>query len=338
MTNDLFATVIGIFVAILATLQAGTPPSVLNSAQVGVAASAQSSGQCQQIYQSCMRGAATLPNLPEFRGMREQKCEASWKTCVTKKCVVKVSGKIKQCPKDPDCESSCTEWATSKDGLRSCCLGGPEHNIGCRKLIDKVCNPGTPSAYTIFPGTQYSERDIIPPENLSMLGNNLHPNVDSKVMIQPFAPLTYPQGTTFDEAGMPSNSPLDNPTTYPIQEYSPDGPAQQQRQFDPSSLQNNLPSEYQPLPGESYLSPNSYTDALAFNNSAYLSSQGSGPPSGLDYTLGAANGFNPGITSFTNSSFESTFPAPQSVSLVSLTQPPSLLQQFWTRMTSFFSF
>ncbi len=96
------------------------------------AAAASGSGQCEQKYKQCMS---------DPKQTNKQKCETDWKICVGKKCVAKDTATVDTCPKDPDCEMSCTESATSQKGLLSCCKGGPKHNNSCQKEIDGKCNP-----------------------------------------------------------------------------------------------------------------------------------------------------------------------------------------------------
>src|SRR3989344_3915843 len=76
---------------------------------------------------------------------RAQYCEKNiWMPCVTKKCVEnETKTGAEQCPKDSDCESSCTESASGMGGLLTCCEGGPKMNNSCRKKIDGKCTPIT---------------------------------------------------------------------------------------------------------------------------------------------------------------------------------------------------
>src|SRR3990167_10984365 len=82
--------------------------------QNAAAASASPSGGCEYEYLKCKF---------DTRQTDKQKCETAWSSCVAKKCVVKSSGSFKYCPVDLDCELSCTERASGKGGLSSCCFG-----------------------------------------------------------------------------------------------------------------------------------------------------------------------------------------------------------------------
>lgn len=315
MTNDLFTSVIGVFVATIATLYSGTPP-LLNSAQVGAAASATSGGRCERAYQQCM-GNPWQKN--------KQLCEQTWRTCVSRKCKIgSLSGGIKQCPKDPDCESSCIEFATSKYGLQNCCLIEPVHNESCRKLIDDTCNPSTPSSYILGAGPVYNEGDIIPPQRGTWY-TDTDPNFDSKAVVSPSYPLNYPVGTSFSETGLPSNAPLPNSAT-PLQEFPPDSAAQQERQFNPSSFENRLPPEYQPdIPYETSLRINGERIPVQYNGVTYslpaesVAPNPSSQPSEISGGLLARG---------------DTFGPPTESSAVS--PPASPFQQFLGRVQSFF--
>jgi hypothetical protein len=233
MANDFLARMFILFVT-LTTASLGT--SYVQMAQVGAAA-ATSGGKCQQAYQQCMHQAGGLsdPNAGA------KKCESTWQTCVKNKCVAKDTASAQQCPKDPDCESSCMEAVSSKDGLQSCCLGTPKHTQDCRKYVDGICNPGTPSERPFELGPGYKEGDIIPPSRPSPTGD------DPAMVLNPSSPLSapkYPEGTTFSENGLPSNAPSTNPTDN-MKEVKPDWNFSIQQYAQQLGYQN-LPSEYQP--------------------------------------------------------------------------------------------
>ena len=288
MLNNPFLGLAGIFIAALATLQTGTAPA-LNSTQIGAAA-AISGGRCEEIYRLCMSNP---------RQTNKQQCESTWNACVKKKCVVKNSGKIKQCPKDSDCETSCIEYATSKDGLRNCCLIEPSHSPPrCRKLIDDICNPGMPDSYINGAGPTYTEGQTIPPKQPIASANS-----DVPMVIAP--PLTYPQGTTFDGGGMASQLPNQDPR-FPMTEIHPYDYA-----YSDTSNQG-LPPEYQPSQPYQTRSAMPYFEALAFNNSVYLSTQGNTPPSELNDTI-----FNPAVMVPPSEAFDYGFRAePNKLSVV----------------------
>ena len=113
------------------------------------AAAATSGGACEQAYNKCM----TDPNEKD-----KNMCETNWRNCVIPKCREKTAKGIEQCPKDPDCESSCTEAAYSQSGILGCCVGGPKHSNKCTKLLDGKCVPpgskpgGTQQAGSGSPG------------------------------------------------------------------------------------------------------------------------------------------------------------------------------------------
>jgi hypothetical protein len=194
-------------------------------------------GLCQQQYQQCQSN----PN------SNRAQCESMWRSCVSNKCQANDSASVEQCPKDPDCESSCTEDASSEKGVLSCCLGGPQHNNSCPNKIDGTCLTGQASLPAYPP--QYNEWDKIPPLNMPILNND--DNFDFAAVISPDYPLNYPEGTAFDENGMPSNAPLQNPsysmTNIPPL-YNPPSPLSQLPDY-PTEL--HLPPEYQPV--EPYL-------------------------------------------------------------------------------------
>jgi hypothetical protein len=167
-----------------------------------------------------------------------------WRSCVSNKCQANDSTTVEQCPKDLDCESSCTEDASSEKGVLSCCLGGPQHNNSCPSKINGTCTAGQTSPSVYPPGSQYNEWDKVPPTNMPILDSDN--NFDSAAVISPDYPLAYPEGTTFDEFGMPSNPPLSNPaysmTNIPPG-YNPPSPLAQIPEY-PTELR--LPPEYQP--------------------------------------------------------------------------------------------
>jgi hypothetical protein len=191
-------------------------PSPPPSAIVAAAAESQR-GHCEQLYQLCIAYAS--PH-------QKDQCETPWKECVSRKCDVLTSlGNSLSCPKDLDCESSCTESASSQKGLLSCCTGGPQHNNRCPKQIDSKCiEPG--EAFPYFRGPTYDEGEPMPSQQLPTRNSQLN-TVDSKLVIPPSWPRTYPEGTIFDEFGMPSNPPLPNPTN-PNMQINPMAPVLQQ--------------------------------------------------------------------------------------------------------------
>ncbi len=76
-------------------------------AHIGAAASATSGGRCEQTYKQCMSDPTGF----------SLACELAWNACVFNKCKAEDTSLGQQCPKDADCELSCTEAATSKQGL-----------------------------------------------------------------------------------------------------------------------------------------------------------------------------------------------------------------------------
>ena len=320
MPNNPFVALVGIIVAALTTLQTGTP-TVLTSAQVATAAAPISGGKCEETYRYCMS---------DSRQTDKQQCENDWSSCVTQKCTIKVLGLVKQCPTDQDCEYSCTERVTSKDGLRSCCLGGPGgpdgHATSCRKYVDNICNPGKPDAFTTFEGILYDEGQKIPTANTESITNAARDtSMDSSMVRMPL--LTYPKGTTFAADGEASKPALPDPM-YPTIEVAPAFP--NNRSYSPSppsqvpDYVQQLPPEYQPTQPYRLPQPtNGYIDALAFNNSMYLSSQSAIPPGGPDYTLGAGNTFETGVTSLSSGSFDGSFPVASNPSVVTLASQES---------------
>lgn len=235
MLNDLLGRVIALFFG-FAAISGGGFDNAQNT-QVGAAASTISPGKCQQAYEKCMHLAGGLadPN------MGAKDCDSTWEKCITRKCVVQRTATERSCPKDQDCESFCTEFATSKQGLGLCCLGGPKRNNSCRKEIDYICNPGTPSAHTAFPGAQYNDGDIIPPR-----GAFPSISVDPRMSLDPSLSLTnpgYPEATTFSESGLPSNPPSEKPISR-MTELDPNWVNIQQ--YAQQLGYQNLPPEFQP--------------------------------------------------------------------------------------------
>jgi hypothetical protein len=92
---------------------------------------AQGSGACQQQEEACMK--------TNNQG-HTAACHSQWVQCITNKCVGS-GGAAGQCNQDPECQSSCTESATSQGGKISCCDGGPKHGNTCRDKVDGQCNP-----------------------------------------------------------------------------------------------------------------------------------------------------------------------------------------------------
>ena len=340
MATGPIATLLGIFIASVTTFS--IPVSFPISTQVGAAAASQGSGSCLKDYLRCSRVGPD-----PFAA--ETACHDTWKACVKKKCQIITSGTNKSCPKDQDCQEACTEYATSEYGLLSCCLGDPSLTNRCPKLVDHICNPGTPDSSFLTGGKVYKEGDTIPSKNPISAG----PNVDAPMEISPS--LTYPQGTKVDGGGMTTKLPLSDPE-YPTVEIHP---------YDvlafPAAENDTPPPEYRPLQ-----SANPTIEALAFKNDAYVSSNTNVPPGGPDYTLGGGSNLSKGVTSLSSGSFDNSSPLPSQVPSIALspvqtrgispissepsnttfessgqtfTPPPaSPLQQFWGRITSLFNF
>jgi hypothetical protein len=194
--NRAFLYTICLITSILAAISSS---SLLHSASLTeiAAAGAAAGGQCQHEYEDCIKTAES----PEGR----KGCELLWETCVSNKCKSKQSGVVESCPKDLDCESSCTESANSYSGLGSCCSGGPRHNNTCSKKIDNQCvfgssaKRGTP----YYPGLAYREGDPIPSKKLNPLASGMG---DQGISMNPL----YPKGTIFDEFGGASQPPVPN--------------------------------------------------------------------------------------------------------------------------------
>ena len=341
MVNNAFFGLIGIFIAALTAMQTGTPVSLSNSAQLGATAAAISRGKCEEMYRACMSNPIQT---------NKQRCENVWETCVRNKCVdTEQKGGIRQCPEDPDCESSCTEFVTSKDGLLWCCYHGPQHKNSCPKKIDGECSSApTPQVY---PGPKYNEWDKVPALNKL----NYSKGNDSSMEIR--SQMKYPEGTTFSENGMPSNPPSPNPI-YPGTIYT----REDIQSFADQSPEVSLPPEYQPsLSYQPPLSPDSFANALAFNNNAYLSTQGATPPSGLSESTFGSEGIAPPSKAFDYgfraepNKLSVVAPVVHSVPFVPLStfsqtpislvttmgapiQQPAPAQSFWGRIISLFGF
>ena len=156
-------------------------------------------GQCGRQYQQC----------ESTRQTNNAQCENNWRSCVSQKCQPVGSGSVEQCRKDADCESSCTEDASSQNGLLSCCLGGPQHNNSCPTMIDGKCSSGQlPSE--IHPNPQPPQAAIPtwtpPPQQ--------QPSLTSQQTPPPSMPLpvpTVPAQTTSPISNAPM--PLSNPVT-----------------------------------------------------------------------------------------------------------------------------
>lgn len=145
------------FAVLFATGIIASAYTVPNSASQIAAAAAAKSGTCEKTYQNCISQNAANSAV----------CDDQWKKCINAKCLRTESKyQFQQCSRDPDCLTSCTQWATSKTGLVSCCFGGPQHNNTCPQKVDKQCNPeGEDFSYPIFPGMEgYAEGDRIPKE------------------------------------------------------------------------------------------------------------------------------------------------------------------------------
>lgn len=88
-------------------------------------------GECGQ-YLKRSKSARTAREYQTYRN--------AWQQCTTKKCAASGgAGKAGQCPKDPDCESFCTESASGQGALLSCCSMGPQEKPSCKKMIDNKC-------------------------------------------------------------------------------------------------------------------------------------------------------------------------------------------------------
>ena len=88
-------------------------------------------GACGQF----LKQSRTARTASQQAALRNQ-----WQQCTAKKCAPSGgAGKAGQCPKDPDCESFCTESASSQGALLSCCAKGPQEHPSCKKMIDNTC-------------------------------------------------------------------------------------------------------------------------------------------------------------------------------------------------------
>ena len=122
-------------------------PGAIITAPAPTAPTSAQNGSCQAAYVACAkamqdatRGAAAIVAVAQV-------CETNWKACVTKKCVTEApSSLVKECVKDTDCATSCTEVSSGELGLISCCLGEPEHNNACPKKVDGKCLAANASA------------------------------------------------------------------------------------------------------------------------------------------------------------------------------------------------
>src|SRR3989338_148343 len=147
---SLFAGMIVIGLLGIASLtidQISSPQYAYNPRAQVAGITAASVGACEKTYQNCMSKAKKQSD--------KQECELKWNNCVVNKCTIDPESQgIKQCPKDADCESSCTESATGKKGLLACCENGPKHNNSCRKRIDDKCRAA---------GSTADKADKLPP-------------------------------------------------------------------------------------------------------------------------------------------------------------------------------
>lgn len=209
-------------------------------------------GSCEESYKTCLKNAPISASA-ELAVSGAQACESAWKACVTKKCVTgSPSGGVKQCVKDPDCESSCTENATSQGGLLDCCLGGPQHNNSCPKKIDGKCGGApasaapTPVSCTSQTGCSFSSIKEPPSSSVTppVSGGAIPTARNSPAPAQP----QLSGGTT----GNSASPPLDQSVSI----KNPDGSANSGI----SGIANSVPSQSQPL---SALTPTGSTLASA---------------------------------------------------------------------------
>lgn len=215
-------------IGVIVVVAASDSASQANTAASANAAKTQSKvGACEKAFRRCvLKGTVAL-----------QQCENTWKKCVEKKCVAKKTGKNASCPADADCESSCTEAVRSDFGLVSCCVGGPEHDNFCPKMIDGKCynRKGLPSAMDYMPS--YKEGEPIRSDHGTNPG-------DQRLILPPAWPLQYPEGTVFDENGVPSNPPSPNAVA-PGNEVKPSWDFSM-HQYGQQLGDQSLPPEYRP--------------------------------------------------------------------------------------------
>jgi hypothetical protein len=217
-------------------------------------------GQCQQQYEKC----ESDPNSDKAQ------CESVWRSCVSNKCKADDTTTVEQCPKDPDCDLSCTVDVSSEKGLISCCLGGPQHDNLCLKELDNKCTPAT----LLSISDVESLRPALPIDPYV-----LNPNSLSSSPYPPLQPVPVNQIQS-----IPTNPNL---FSIPFQNFV-------------SEPQFSLLPPVQLTP-----EPSSYDIAAMFNTN-YLSSLGSVPPAETDITLGATNALNNGGATFIVGSFSDT--------------------------------
>lgn len=124
--------------------------------------------QCEQEYQKCMQETKKQPPTKT-----PAQCEAEFKKCVLAKCPESKS----QCKKTPECEAHCTESATSKGGINTCCKGGPKHVNGCPNEIDGKCSPKK----TMLPGEGMMKGGMMMPMKDMMGGMPMLPMIPMKM-------------------------------------------------------------------------------------------------------------------------------------------------------------
>lgn len=192
-------------------------------------------GSCQKQYDYCMKNTDA-----KLRA----NCETLWQSCIYQKC--DVSPRVQKCVKDTDCQRSCTEAASGRVGLLSCCATRPKHNNPCPTMIDGKCTkPG--EAFPFTGGPQMQDGGMPPPDQGVKMGEFLRDQADQSSLIKPDALFKYPDGTTFDERGIPNQAPDPQPNMAGTA-VSPDSPEyrqwQQSKMDDP--VTERLPPEFTP--------------------------------------------------------------------------------------------
>lgn len=108
------------------------------SREAVLAQAAGAATQCDQEYDKCVQQQMAQK---KTEAQAKAICRPKWDQCVMNKCSTSVSS----CKLIPECQTYCTESATSKGGLSACCKSGPK--IGphmpnpCKDEIDGNCNP-----------------------------------------------------------------------------------------------------------------------------------------------------------------------------------------------------
>lgn len=235
LKNKLLYSVIALFA--LGVVASGLVTNSSPTAQVAAAAVAKL-GVCEKAYRICLTQNKT----------DSAACSDEWKKCINAKCLrIESKYELQNCSSDPDCLSSCTQFATSKTGLVSCCFGGPQHNNSCSKRIDTKCVP--PDAefpYLILPGMGgYGEGERIPNENEISKQRALESELLARKPPLPSFLLNNPLTTWSDEQGtVAPSAPNQNLDWY---RQTPDI-----EQIEKILTQRyQLPPEYQPTSADS---------------------------------------------------------------------------------------